>query len=90
VNRDFYFQFSTTIRRHLSEQTIPERSRVKVAALARKAADLFKQSDPTFSYEWFYGACGLDKWGDLPTQNTPPIGNRVRWDPQLNDFRPDQ
>ncbi|MCW2551814.1 MAG: hypothetical protein JWR78_1595, partial [Mycobacterium sp.] len=27
--------------------------------------DIFRADDPAFSYEWFFGACGLDNWGDL-------------------------
>jgi hypothetical protein len=35
------------------------------AMFSRKAADLLKADCPTFSYEWFFGACGLDSWGEL-------------------------
>lgn len=89
MDRIFYFEFSTTIRTHLSDQTLPNASRARIAVFARKAADLFKQGDPAFSYEWFFGACGLDSRGELPPKNIPPKGSPVRWDPQLKDFRRD-
>ncbi len=24
----------------------------------------FKADNPAFSYDWFFGACGLDNWGE--------------------------
>jgi hypothetical protein len=48
--------------------TDPERGhlrREKVAVFSRKAADLFRAHDVAFGYEWFFGACGLDNWGEL-------------------------
>jgi hypothetical protein len=51
-----------------TELSDPEReasTHATIAAFTRKVADLFKADNPTFSYEWFFGACGLDNWGEL-------------------------
>jgi hypothetical protein len=37
----------------------------RVAVFSRKAADILARDDPSFSYDWFFGACGLDNWGEL-------------------------
>lgn len=56
-----------TIRQTLTDPDLSDRSRASVAVFSRQAADLLKADCPTFSYEWFFGACGLDGWGDLLT-----------------------
>jgi hypothetical protein len=32
--------------------------------VARRAAEVLQKDVPAFSYEWFFGACGLDDWGE--------------------------
>jgi len=54
-----------TIRQTLTDPEVSNRSREAAAVFSRKAADLLKADHPTFSYEWFFGACGLDSWGEL-------------------------
>jgi hypothetical protein len=61
----------------------------RTAAFVRRTADLAKQGNPTFSYEWFYGACGLDPWGDLLPLFSADVGKSVKWDPDISDFRSD-
>ena len=53
---------------HRTELSDPEReasTHATIAVFTRKVADLFKADNPTFSNEWFFGACGLDNWGEL-------------------------
>lgn len=56
---------AATIRETLTDPELPDRSRERAATFSRKAADLLRADCPTFSYEWFFGACGLDSWGEL-------------------------
>jgi hypothetical protein len=53
------------IRATLTDPKLGHQRRDKVAVFSRKAADIFRTDDPGFSYEWFFGACGLDNWGEL-------------------------
>jgi hypothetical protein len=71
----------------MTDHECTESSRAKAAVFARRIADIAKQGDPTFSYEWFYGACGLDPWGDLLPVTDRDSERTVKWDPELNDFR---
>lgn len=61
----FQHRIATMIRKTLTDPQATEAQREKVAQLARKLADSIKRWDAGFCYEWFYGACGLDHWGDL-------------------------
>jgi hypothetical protein len=63
--RDLYRECAETIRATMTDSEPAHPRREKVAAFSRKAADIFRADDPAFSYEWFFGACGLDNWGDL-------------------------
>jgi hypothetical protein len=36
-----------------------------IAKVARKLADAFKTDNPIFRYDKFFGACGLDPWGEV-------------------------
>ena len=83
----FHSEIAAVIHAQLTDQDCSPSTREKLASLARRTADIVKQGDPTFSYEWFYGACGLDPWGDLQPQLDPLRPPIVRWDPDLKDFR---
>lgn len=63
-----------TIHDALTRSNLAPAQREKLAVLARRFADKFKRWDGAFSYEWFYGACGLDHWGELMEPETagPP------------------
>jgi len=63
--QELHRDIAKTIRQTLTDVTVSDRSRESAAAFSRKAADLLKADSPTFSYEWFFGACGLDSWGEL-------------------------
>lgn len=65
ILRALYHDVAVAIRDGLCcpGQTLSQRARV--AAFARRAADRLKTDNSAFSYEWFYGACGLDNWGYL-------------------------
>ena len=64
-DRQWHRAISETIRGAVIDAEISEEQREKVAKLARRLADTIKRFDPAFCYEWFYGACGLDHWGEL-------------------------
>lgn len=69
TDRSFQLRISTTLRARLTDPaTSPER-RERLARFVRKLADVVKRLDPLFCYEWFYGLCGLDPWGDLMELN---------------------
>jgi hypothetical protein len=63
--RTIYLDVAATIRETLSDPECEQATQLKIAAFARRASDLFRQGDPAFSYDWFFGACGLDNWGEL-------------------------
>ena len=83
----FHFEMAAIIHARLADGDCEASTREKIAAFVRRMADLAKQGDPTFSYEWFYGACGLDPWGDLQPHFDTNVKPVVRWDPELEDFR---
>lgn len=58
-------EMARTIRHLLTDPGVSDHSRELAAAFSRKAADRLKADCPAFSYEWFFGACGLDSWGEL-------------------------
>ena len=66
--RVVYCEIAAVIRETLSDPELSDRSRESAAKFSRKAADLLKADYPTFSYEWFFGACGLDTWGYTMSQ----------------------
>lgn len=63
--RNFQRTIALTIHTTVVDPELTARQREKAAATARRIADVFKRSDRTFCYEWFFGACGLDPWGDV-------------------------
>lgn len=64
-DRILQFGIASTIHAVVVDPAMSNRQRRTAAALARRLADCFKRADRSFCYEWFYGACGLDPWGDL-------------------------
>ena len=63
--RQLHRDIADTIRQILDD-TEPGHPRLEtVAAFTRRAADLLKADDRALNYEWFFGACGLDNWGEL-------------------------
>lgn len=70
TDRSFHLTISTTLRAKLTDPELPAERRERLARFARKLADIVKRLDPRFCYEWFYGLCGLDPWGDLIELNT--------------------
>lgn len=83
----FHCEIAAVIHAQLTAPDSSASTREKIASFVRRMADLAKQGDSTFSYEWFYGACGLDPWGDLQPLFDPHRPPTVRWDPDLKDFR---
>jgi len=65
MNRPLITSISLQVHTTLTDPGLTAAQRDRIAALVRRLADSFKRMDPAFSYEWFYGACGLDRWGDL-------------------------
>jgi hypothetical protein len=63
--RKLHRDFAEIIRTTLTDPELRHPRREKVAVFSRKAADLFRADDAAFGYEWFFGACGLDNWGEL-------------------------
>lgn len=63
--RELHREVAEIIRQTLTGGERAHPRREKIAAFSRKAADLFRADDAAFSYEWFFGACGLDNWGEL-------------------------
>jgi hypothetical protein len=55
-------EVAAIIRTELSDPEREASTHATIAAFTRKVADLFKADNPTFSNEWFFGACGLDNW----------------------------
>jgi len=89
MGRTFYYAVAEIIRERNADPECDEPTRESCAAFARKVADKFRRGDPTFRDEWFFGACGLDHWGDLLPPRVATGGRPVRWDPRINDFRID-
>ncbi|MCP9274040.1 hypothetical protein [Mycolicibacterium arenosum] len=83
----FHSEIAAIIHARLNDAECGAASRERIAAIARKVADHVKRDDPTFCYEWFYGACGLDPWGDLQPHFDPSRAPIVKWDPDIKDFR---
>lgn len=69
-----HFIVAAAFRRRIDDLDLDEKVRERTAATARRQADRLKRRHPGFSYEWFYGACGLDHWGELP----PPLPGASR------------
>jgi hypothetical protein len=63
--RDLYRECAEIIRATLADSEDGHPRQEKIAAFSRRVADIFRAGDPAFSYEWFFGTCGLDNWGDL-------------------------
>jgi hypothetical protein len=88
VVRKTHFIVAAAFRRRIEDLDLDEDDRERTAASARRLADRYKRRHPAFSYEWFFGACGLDSWGEVP----PPFPNprrRVASDPNAEDSRSD-
>ncbi|KAA0098902.1 hypothetical protein CIW49_13580 [Mycolicibacterium sp. P1-18] len=87
MDQRFNGEVAAIVHAQLADPECSATSRESIAAFARKVADIAMRTNSTFSYEWFYGACGLDPWGDL----NPVLGATrtctVKWDPELSDFR---
>lgn len=64
----FHRDIAAAIRPVLTEPGRVRASRERIAAFARRTAERLHRDRPAFSIEWFYGACGLDDWGDLFTE----------------------
>jgi hypothetical protein len=60
-----HFVAAAALRRQIVDADCDDDHRERAARTARRLADRFKRSHPDFSYEWFFGACGLDSWGEL-------------------------
>ncbi len=58
-------EMAVAIRQVVTDPEASDRSRELAAAFSRQAADHLKADCPAFSYEWFFGACGLDNWGEV-------------------------
>lgn len=65
MDRRLQHKLTITIHDALTRSDLAPAQREKLAAMARRFADRFKRWDGSFSYEWFYGACGLDHWGEV-------------------------
>lgn len=65
MDRQFQYRLSVTIHAGLNDAQLTIRQREQIAATTRRLADSLKRGDRSFCFEWFYGACGLDPWGDL-------------------------
>lgn len=63
--RNFQRQIALVIHAGMIDPKMSAAQLEKSAATARRIADVFKRNDPSFCYEWFFGACGLDPWGDV-------------------------
>ena len=60
--RAVHREVAAIIRTELSDPEREASTHATIAVFTRKVADLFKADNPTFSNEWFFGACGLDNW----------------------------
>lgn len=87
IDQRFNGEVAAIVHAQLSDPACSATTREKVAAFTRKVADIARRDSPTFCYEWFYGACGLDPWGDLKPVPDPTRSGTVKWDPKLKDFR---
>lgn len=70
VVQQLHREMAATIRQVVIDPEVSDRSRELAAAFSRQAADHLKADCPAFSYDWFFGACGLDNWGELLTDQT--------------------
>ncbi len=70
-SRPMWCQVAAAVRSELSHPTRNEARPLDAARRARRFADILKADNPAFSYEWFYGACGLDNWGYLMVDPQP-------------------
>jgi hypothetical protein len=63
-SRPMWCDVAAIIRRELYDSERDAATRPNIARRARRFADCFKADNPAFSYDWFFGACGLDNWGE--------------------------
>ena len=63
--RELHREFAEIVRATLTDPELGHPRGEKVAVSTRKAADIFRADDRAFSYEWFFGACGVDNLGEL-------------------------
>lgn len=59
-----YAKIADIINDNLADTHVESRA---VATVARELSDYFKSDNPSFRYDTFYSACGLDEWGMPPT-----------------------
>lgn len=66
----FHRQIAHSIAEVIGDPACAPSTRESVARFARRTADLLKRDRAAFNYEWFFGACGLDHWGEtVPETN---------------------
>lgn len=57
-----YVKIADIINDNLADTMVESRA---VAGVAREMADYFKSDNPSFRYDTFFEACGLDPFGDV-------------------------
>lgn len=62
--REFHRAMAEIVRSTLCDAGDEPERRDRIATFCRRAADILARDDPSFSYDWFFGACGLDNWGE--------------------------
>lgn len=73
-SRPMWTEVAAAIRSELSHPSRDEARPLDTARRARRFADILKADNPAFSYEWFFGACGLDNWGYVIVDLQPTAG----------------
>ena len=66
MSRKDYTKIADIINDNLADTMVESRA---VAGVARELADYFKSDNPSFRYDVFFNACGLDSFGELVTED---------------------
>lgn len=64
MSLELHRDIADAVRSALTDADGVPNSRERIAVFTRRAADLLKADNAAFSYDWFFGACGLDNWGE--------------------------
>lgn len=63
----FHRDLASCLREVIADPDVSDTTRERAAVMARRVADFLRADYRGFSYEWFFGACGLDHWGEVIT-----------------------
>ena len=63
TSRRFYKDLANRVNEYLNLE-MPTLEKEGATRVIKMVADTCKADNPSFRYDTFFSACGLDKWGD--------------------------